>query len=181
MVTAVPPSPVQPHEPLVARPSPAIILPPQPESSLTDSSDTKLCELEETVISASQGLDGPSGHSTPAQRPLFRPTISDSLPVPRERLAENLRAVRDDSPYKCGPQMTPARETRSDNKTLAPSVSTASALTFKTIRDPFTLTKDNLVHFVVTDCILHTAAGRTLADLDLVDSEKLRERGPEKS
>ena len=66
VVTAVPRSPDQPQQPLEARPSPAIILPPQLESSLADSSDTTLFDLEETVISASQGLDGPTGHSTPA-------------------------------------------------------------------------------------------------------------------
>ena len=96
VVITIPTSPVQPKEPLEARPSPAIILPPQPESSLADSSDTTLCELEETVISSSQGLNDPSGHSTPAKTPLFPPAISNSLPVPRER-----RAVRDDSPYRC--------------------------------------------------------------------------------
>ena len=72
--------------------------------------------LEETVISASQGLDGQSEHSTSAKTPLFRLIVSDSLPVPRERLAGKpiiLGLYETIPPIDIEqPQMAPARRNR---------------------------------------------------------------------
>ena len=54
------------------------------------------------------------------------------------------------------------------------------AFNIKTTRDALTFGKDNLVHFISADCLMKTDVGLALIDLDLVDSDRLKECKPKK-
>ena len=53
-------------------------------------------------------------------------------------------------------------------------------LSIVTTRDPLTMGKHNLLHFISADCALKTHVSLTLSDLDLVDDGRLRECKPKK-
>ena len=149
------------------------------DPSDVESSDVTPHELEETVIPAGEDLDvtltNQPTHSTPCKPPVLPPipSLLKQIRPPEHSsrkpfvlgLYETIPPEKVDRPHL----PIPTKELEGKQTKL---------LTIRTSRDSLTLVKDNLVHFMAVDCGIHTAIGRTLTDLHLVDCEDLKEKNP---
>ena len=163
---------------------PVILLPPVPHHSDTDSTDAYSYELEETVIPVSVESDVtpgcPLAQSTPAKSPLIQPMQLPASPpaAPPSLVSKNFKIIGLFETIPPEVASRPSSPLRVDDSLGTPNPSTLPRFSIQITRDPLTLVRSNWAHFIAADCVLSTAIGRTLLDLEYVDSTSLLQACP---
>lgn len=160
---------------------PVVSLPPAQSDSDSDSNDNTLIDMNETVIPVESVLEDTLINSPSPDLPSKTPLIIPSVPLPSQNA--NVKESKILGLYESIPP--PEREsnlTTSQPQEVQTDRSTNSpvGLIIKTTRDPLTLSRDNIAHFLSADCTFGTTSTRTLIDIGLINPINIKSREPKK-